>query len=180
MLNNIIDLILKKWISPILMTEAESNFKGGLLKTSKTKTQWFWLHSSSPARFDIDFKYKIIFNKEAIEKDFVLPDGTVDWEGFYQDVIKKNFSERYVWIKAKYITVPGFKVDGVTYNSEATDKTLNPKRNLLYNFKHTVTLEAIDKNKVYKKDEIAKAAQEFANKFEKVAYQNTPYYKITK
>jgi len=180
MKNQVVDLILEKWIRPTIITEAESNFKGGLLKTSKTKTQWFWLHSSSPAKFDIDFKYKVIFNKKAIEKDFALPGDLVHWEGFYNDVIKKNFSERDVWIKAKYITVPGFKVDGVIYNSEATDRTLNPKRTSKYDFKHTVTLEAIDKNKVYKKDEIAKAAQEFATKFEKVAYEDTPYYKITK
>lgn len=177
--DKITDLILEKYYKPILK-EAESNFKGGLLKSSKTKTQWFWLHSSQPARFDIDFKYKVVFNKKAIEQDFALPGDLVHWEGFYHEVIKKNFSERNVWIKAKNITVPGFKVDGVVYNSEATDKTLDPRRNDKYQFKHTVTLEAIDKNKVFKKDEIAKAAQEFVNKFEKVAYQDTKYYKIVK
>ena len=180
MSDKVVDLILEKFYSKNLVKEAESNFKGGLLKSSKTKTQWFWLHTSQPARFDIDFKFKITFNIKAIKQDFALPGDLVHWEGFYQDVIKKNFSERDVWIKAKNITVPGFKVDGVVYNSEATDRTLNPQRNTKYNFKHTVTLEATDKNKVFKKAEIAKAAQEFVDKFEKVAYSDTKYYKITK
>jgi len=173
------DLILEKWYKNPL-NEAESNFKGGLLKSSRTKTQWYWLHASVPAKFDIDFKYKVIFNIKNIKRDFALPGDLVHWEGFYQNIINKNFSERGVWIKAKYVNVPGFKVNGVVYNSEATDRTLNPKRTTKYDFRHTITLEAIDKTKVFKKDEIAKAAQEFVNKFENIAYQDTEYYKITK
>ena len=180
MKNKVIDLIIDKFYVKSIIKEAESNFKGGILKSTKTKTQWYWLHSSKPARFDIDFKYKVIFNLDAIKQDFALPGDLVNWEGFYEDVIKKNFSERNVWIKAKYITVSGFKPDGVIYNSEATDRTLNPKRTNKYDFKHTVTLEAIDKNKVFNKNEVAKAAQEFVDKFEKIAYSDTKYYKITK
>lgn len=180
-LNKIINTFYKKSLkNDKIITEAESNFKGGPLKSNKTKTFFYWLHSSQPATFDIDFKYKVIFDLNTIEGDFTRDGENIEWEDFYYDVVKKNFSERNVYIKAKYINVGGFKVAHVIYNSEATDKTLNPKRSIKYDFKHTVTLEALDKKKVYKKPEIIKAAQEFVDKFEKVAYSDTKYYKITK
>lgn len=168
----------------LTIKEAESLFKGAPLISKKTKTFFYWLYSSLPATFDIDFKYKVIFNIKNIEEDFTVVDFNgktfVDWEAFYYDVVKKNFSERSILMKAKSVTIPNFKVVYALYNSESTDKTLNPKRSVKYDFRHTVTLEAIDKNKKYNKKEIAQAAQDFVNKFEPIAYSDTKYYKITK
>lgn len=180
--DQVIDKILKTFYTQNtkkkVINEAESNFKGAILKGQKTKPQFFWFHSSLPATFDIDFKYKVIFNKNVIE-DFSI-DGKFSLPLFENDVTKPNFSEPKVWQKAKNISVPGFKVVYVTYNSEYTYKTLNPKRTLKYDFKHTVTLQATDPTKVYKRSEIMDIAQKFVDKFEQVAYQDTKYYKITK
>jgi hypothetical protein len=161
------------------LNEAESLFKGGPLVAKKTKPFFHWKHGESPAIFDIDFKFKVIFNKKKIEQDFAT-ERTVDWDGFYHEYIKPNFSERGAWIKAKKIEMPDFKIVYVIYNSEYSDKTLNPNRNQKYQFSLTYTLEANDKNKQFKKPEIQKTAQDFVKLAEKYLFDDTDYYKITK
>jgi len=161
------------------LNEAQSLFKGGPLQSKKTKTFFHWKHGEQPAIFDIDFKFKITFDKKKIEASYAT-EKAVDWDGFYHEFIKPNFSERGAWIKAKKIETPDFKVVYVIYNSEYSDKTLNPHRNQKYQFSLTITLEANDKERVFKKAEVERAASDFVKSAEKYLFNDTEYYKITK
>ena len=161
------------------LNEAESLFKGAALQSKKTKTFFHWKHGEKPAMFDIDFKYKVIFDVKKIENDFAL-ERSVDWEGFYWEVTKPNFSEPGLWKKLRDMSSPNFKVVYVIYNSEHSAKTLNPHRNQKYQFSHTITLQAKDANREFKKAEIQKEAQDFVKKIESLVYPDSKYYKIIK
>ncbi len=161
------------------LNEAPSLFKGGRLQSKKTNTFFHWKYGEKPALFDIDFKYTVTFDIKKIKDDYENGD-RVDWNEFYRNNIKPNFSEPGLWKKARSIDTPNFKVAYVIYNSEFTDRTLNPRRNSKYKFAHTITLEAKDKNKEFKKVDIQKDAQDFINKAESILFANNKYYKITK
>ena len=163
----------------IMLKEAKSEFKGGPLQSKRTRTFFHWMHGELPATFDVDFKYKVNFNIKEIEKVYTI-ETFVDWDGFHNEIVKPNFSERGIWIKVKNINISEFKPIYAIYNSEADDKSLNPKRKANYIFSHTITLQAQDRKRIYKKSEIQKIAQDFVNKFEKDAYSDTAFYKIAK
>lgn len=159
--------------------EAASDFKGKLLNGKKTKVFFHWEWKLKPATIDIDFGYKITFDKKKIEQQYGLEGGKIDWTEFHYDIIKPNLEERAIKTLAKQVSVPGFKVMFVTYNSEFTVKTLDPNRKDKYHFSHTVTLEATD-NTDYDRKQIIDICQKFVNKFESIGFKDTEYYKITK
>lgn len=161
------------------LNEAESLFKGGQLRSKKTKTFFHWKHGEKPALFDIDFKFTVTFDRKKIVTDYARGKAT-DWTEFYHDYIRPNFSEPGVWKHSRDIATPMFKVQFVTYGTEYTDKTLNPNRNTKYKFSHTITLEAKDPNQEFTKAEVQKEAQEFVKKIENIIYPDSEYYKITK
>ena len=162
------------------LDEASSDFKGKLLNSKKTKAFFHWEWKLKPALVDIDFGYKITFNKKKIEENFALENGKIDWTDFHNSIMKPNLSERAIKTLAKQVPIPGFSVEFVTYNSEFDIRSLDPNRKDKYHFSHTVTLEAKDDSKDYNRKEMIDMCQTFVNKFEKIGFKDTEYYKITK
>jgi len=165
-----------------VLVEADHFSKGGPLKSTNTKTFFHWTFAEKPAIFDVDFNYKIVFNTDAIKEDYPseLDSKEIDFDRFKFNVLRKYFMERQVLNKAKEITLPGFEPIYCIFGTESDIKNLNPNKKTKYQFSHTITIHAVDKNKNYKKEEIQKIAQEFVNKAEKTIFNSTKYFKITK
>lgn len=162
------------------LNEFESNWKKSFIPAKHSTVRYHWEFKLLPATIDIDFDYKVTFNKKNIEKDFELEGDTIDYEALHYDVIKPAFSDRYMKVLAKKIPVPGFDVQFVTYGGEYDIKTLDPSRKDKYHFTHIVTIEAKDKKKTYTKKEIDKLVTDFVKKFEPLAFTSTKYYTISK
>jgi len=163
------------------LNEFENNWKKGFINAKYTRPRFFWEFKLFPATMDIEFNYKVSFNKNKIKEDFSLEGDKVDYDAFYSDVIEPIFLERSVRKIANTVPIPGFKTQYVTYGSgEITARTLDPSRKLKYHFSHIITVEAKDQKKIYTKKEIEKIVTEFVKKLEPKIYAPTKYFTISK
>lgn len=165
-----------------ILKEAEHFSKGGPLKSKNTKTFYHWSFEEKPAIFDVDFNYKIVFDSKAIKVDYPsdLSTKEIDFDLFQFKVLRKYFMEKQVLNKARAISLPGFEAIYAVFGTESDIKTLNPNKKPKYQFSHSITIRATDKNKIYKKADIEKVAQEFVNKAEETIFASNDYFKITK
>jgi hypothetical protein len=166
--------------APAVIQEVANDFKNIPLKGKKTKVEMFWEYKLLPATFDIDFGYKINFDKKQVDYHFASADGKMDTGGIYYEVVKPYFSERTILTKAKNIGIPEFVVKYCNYGGDSDLHSINIKRTYVFNFSHTITFEAKDYKKTFTKDQIMKLAQDWVNKAENVLFPDTDFYKITK
>ena len=120
---------------------------------------------------------------------------TVDTDGFFVDVFKKNIPSYTLTgklndlIRAGVIPIENWKVYGITYSTQVDDNLLwrkleteikRGKPALASPFGYEISFENTDKSRAKTEQEVKQFATEFSKALEDSIFKDTQYYKITR